>query len=255
MTHDTVKTPKAAQRKLDARLLRTIHFEQKNKTLRSKLRRKNSAPLITNSLIRKDFIEDNMSFASKLEYHMRKREQKVIMVTSVGENEGKSTIAANLALALAEKNRRVALLDCDFRKPSIHKIFETTVPKEQTISFYLTQDDAESSSCVVEDKKHKITLGLSRNAGKNITKLLNNGRLSALLQQLRTRVDYVILDTPPMLVATDAETIAAMADTAVLVVRADYMPTYTVNEGLDRLKKSTPDVCGVVLNNYRTTVF
>ena len=255
LTHDTVKTPKAAQRKLDARLLRTIHFEQKNKTLRSKLRRKNSAPLITNSLIRKDFIEDNMSFASKLEYHMRKREQKVIMVTSVGENEGKSTIAANLALALAEKNRRVALLDCDFRKPSIHKIFETTVPKEQTISFYLTQDDAESSSCVVEDKKHKITLGLSRNAGKNITKLLNNGRLSALLQQLRTRVDYVILDTPPMLVATDAETIAAMADTAVLVVRADYMPTYTVNEGLDRLKKSTPDVCGVVLNNYRTTVF
>ena len=253
LLRDTVKTPKAAQRKIDARLLRTIKHEKKNKTLRAKLRRKNSAPLITNSLIKKDFVEDNLSLCSKLEYHTRKRGQKVIMVTSIGENEGKSTIAANLALALTEKNRRVILLDCDFRKPSIHKIFETPVQKGKTLTSYLLQEEMNAAP-LVEVKKHKLLLGISQNSGGSVVKLLNNGRFSALLQELRRQVDYVIVDTPPMLVAADTETIATMVDTAVLVVRADYIPAYTINDGIDRLKKSAPEVCGFVLNDYRTTI-
>ena len=250
----TVKTPKAARRKIDARLLRTINHEEKNKTLRARLRRKNIAPLITNSLIKKDFIEDNLSLCSALEYHARKRGQKVIMVTSVGENEGKSTIAANLALSLAEKNRKVVLLDCDFRKPSLHKIFELLPQKGQSLTAYLLQDSIDPSPYLTQSKKHAITIGISQNSGRSVTKLLNNGRLPALLQQLRNQADYIILDTPPMLAAADAEHIAAMADTALLVVRSDYMPTGSINDGLERLRKSAPEVCGFVLNNYRTTV-
>ena len=250
LLHDTVKTPKAARRKIDARLLRTINHEKKNKTLRSRLRKRNSAPLITNSLIKKDFIEDNLSLCSALEYHARKREQQVILVTSVGENEGKSTIAANLALALAEKGRRVALLDCDFRKPSLHKIFDMSVEKEKALPSYLLQEGTDPSPYLVESKKHGIFLGVNQNSGMNVTKLLNNGKLPVLLQQLRTRTDYIILDTPPMLAAADTEVLAAMVDTALLVVRADYMPTDSINKGLDRLRKSAPEVCGFVLNNY-----
>jgi Mrp family chromosome partitioning ATPase len=85
--------------------------------------------------------------------------------------------------------------------------------------------------------------------------MLNNGMLPTLLDKLRSRVDYVIVDTPPMLAAADAETIATMVDTAVLVVRSDFMPTGSINEGLDRLRKSAPDVSGFVLNNYHTTVW
>ena len=253
LLHDTVKTPKAARRKIDARLLRTINHEKKNKTLRSKLRKRNNAPLITNSLIKKDFIEDNLSLCSALEYHARKREQQVILVTSVGENEGKSTIAANLALALSEKGRRVALLDCDFRKPSLHKIFDMSAQKENTLTDYLLQENPDASAYLIESKKYGIWLGISRSSGRSITKLLNNGKLSVLLQQLRTQADYIILDTPPMLAAADAEALAAMADTALLVVRADYMPTDSINIGLDRLRKSAPEVCGFVLNNYHTS--
>ena len=255
LLHDTVKTPKAARRKLDARLLRTINHEQKNKSFRAKLRRKNMAPLITSTLIKKNFIEDNLSLCSTVEYHARKRKQQVILVGSVGENEGKSTIAANLALSLVEKGRRVVLLDCDFRKPSLHKIFEQPQEKEHTLTSYLLQEDPDPTPYLVESKKHSLLLGISHNAGKSITKLLNNGRLPALLQQLRTRADYIILDTPPMLAAADTETIAAMVDTAILVVRADFMPTGSINTGLDRLRKSAPDVCGFVLNNYHTRVF
>jgi len=251
LRRDTVKTPAAARRKIDARILRTIGHEKKNKTLRARIYRKKVSPLIINSLIKKDFIEDNLSLCSALEYHARKRGQKVILVTSVGENEGKSTVAANLALAMVEKNRRVVLLDCDFRKPSLHKIFEVQPQNEETLTSYLL----EGSGDPTQIKKHGVVLGISQNCGRSITKLLNNGNLPKLLKRLRAQADYVILDTPPMFAAADAETIAVMADTAVLVVRSDFMPTSSINEGLDRLRKSAPDVCGVVLNNYHTSIW
>lgn len=254
LLRDTVKTPQAAQRKIDARLLRTIDHEKKNKTLRSKLRRKNSAPLISSPLIKKDFIEDVLSLCSSLEYHARKRGQKVILVTSMGENEGKSTVAANLALALAEKGRKVALLDCDFRKPSLHKIFEVPVEKEKNLCTYLLQEETDSAPYLLESKKYGIWLGLCQNSGRSVTRLLNNGKLPKLLQQLSDRMDYILLDTPPMLAAADTEAMAAMVDTALLVVRADYMPTESINKGLERLRKSAPEVCGFVLNNYYTNV-
>jgi capsular exopolysaccharide synthesis family protein len=251
---DTVQTPKAARRKLDARLLRTIHHEERNKTARSKFRRKNAAPLISSPLISKTFIEDNLNLCSAVDYHMRKREQKIMLVTSAGENEGKSTVAANMALSMAKKGKKVLLLDCDFRKPSLHKIFEIPVQNDRTLTTFLLHDDMGPVPYLNQLKKHGIFLGLSHSSNRNITRLLNNGKLPALLKHLRERVDYVILDTPPMLAAADAEAIAAMVDTAVLVVRSDFMPTGAVNDGLDRLRKSAPDVCGFVLNNYYTTI-
>ena len=249
---DTVKTPKAARRKLDARLLRTIDHEEKNKTLRAKLQRKNTAPLIASSLISKAFMEGNLSLCSAVEYRVRKKGLQVIMITSVGENEGKSTVAANLALAMAAKNKRVVLLDCDFRKPALHKILEIHQPHDRDLTAYLLQEGGDLENYLAESKKYGIRLGSSHSSGKSIVKILNNGRLQSLLQQLRSQVDYVIVDTPPMLAAADAETIAKMVDTAVLVARADYMPIKSINEGIARLKKVTPDVSGVVLNNYRT---
>ena len=254
LMRDTVKTPAAARRKLDARLLRTIGHERKNKTLRSQLKRRNVAPLIVNRLIKKSFIEDNMSFCSVLEYHMRRRKQQVVLVTSVGENEGKSTVAANLALALAAKNRRVVLLDCDFRKPSLHKIFEVDTESSPLLTDWILHGDEDASSCLLPDKKHGVKLGVSKATGKQLVRLINNGRLAQLLQQLRGEADYIVMDTPPMMVAADVESIAALADTSVLVVRADFMPTSTINEGLDRLRKSAPEVCGFVFNNHRTSV-
>ena len=105
VSRDTVQTPKAARRKLDARFLRAIGHEGKKRARRR--RGKNAAPLIKNPLVSLDFLEDNLSLSSSVDYHMRRHGQKVILVSSVGENEGKSTVAANLAIALGEKGRKV----------------------------------------------------------------------------------------------------------------------------------------------------
>ena len=265
---DTVGTPKAAQRKLDARLLRTVHHETRNKTYRLRLRRKRTvlhesnkrtyrprrrkriAPLINAPLISAAFVEDSQSLCTAVEYHTRKRNQQVILITSSGENEGKSTIAANLALALAGRNKKVALLDCDFRKPSLHKVLEAPVPKEQRFSACMTADNG--VDILVEH--HGLLLGTSNPNHKTATTLIGDGRLAAFIARLRTQVDYIVLDTPPMLAAADAEAIAHLADTALMVVRADFMPTGAINDCLDNLRNNSPDVAGVVLNNYRSTL-
>lgn len=254
LLRNTVQTPKAARRNLDARFLRTINHEKKNKTLKAKLRRRNVAPLITNSLISKSYIENYLSLCSSLEYHMRKRDQKVVLITSIAENEGKSTVAANLALAMAEKERKVVILDCDFRKPSLHKIFEVPVEKDKIFTTALLKEESEPTEHLMEIKKYGITLGVSQNAGKSITKMVNGHKLRQLIKDLRSQADYVILDTPPMLAAADAESIAQLADTAVLVVRADYMSATSINDSMDRLKQSIPELYGIVLNNYRTSL-
>ena len=248
---DTVGTPKAAQRKLDTRLLRTVHHEVRNKTLRLRRRRKNVAPLITAPLISATFVEDSQSLCTAVEYHTRKRGQQVILVTSSGENEGKSTIAANLALSLAARNKRVALLDCDFRKPSLHKVLEAPVPKEQRFSARM--NDRAGAEILIEHQG--LLLGTSSPNHKAATALISDGRLAGYIARLRTQVDYIVLDTPPMLAAADAEAIAKTADTALMVVRADYMPTAAINDCLDNLRTSVPDTAGVVLNNYRSTVW
>lgn len=247
---DTVSTPKAAQRKLDARLLRTVHHETRNKTLRLRRRKKNIAPLITAPLISAAFVEDSQSLCTAVEYHARKRDQQVILVTSSGENEGKSTIVANLALALAGRNKRVALLDCDFRKPSLHKVLEAPIPKEERFSARLTAD----CGAEILAAHQGLLLGTSNPNHKVAATLINDGRLAAFIHRLRDEVDYILLDTPPMLAAADAEAIAKLADTAIVVVRADFMPTPAINDCLDNLRGSVSDVSGVVLNNYRRTL-
>lgn len=249
---DTVQTTKSARRKLDARLLRTIGHEPK-KTRRS--RGKNVAPLIKNPLISLDFLEDNLSLASSVDYHMRRHGQKVILVTSVGENEGKSTVAANLAIALGEKGRKVLLLDSDFRKPSQHKIFDQQKSTENYAASLALGEGSDPSEHLIRSERYGITLGLTRANHKSISRLLNSGILPAFLQKMRGEMDYIILDTPPMLAAADAEILARLADTALLVVRSDFMPATSINQGLDRLRAAAPDLCGIVLNNHLEKLF
>ena len=255
LIRDTIQTTKAARRKLDARLLRSIRHETRNKTTRSRVTRKHIAPLINGPLISKNFIEDNLSLCSTVEYHARKRKQQVILVTSAGENEGKSTVAANLALSLAQKGKKVVLLDCDFRKPSMHLIFENPIAKEESLPTFLLSDHPDSSDCLHPLSKHGVTVGFSHSNIKHISRLVNNRKLKTLLEQLRKQVDYIVMDTPPMLVASDAEALALLSDTAVMVVRTDFLQATAINDCLDKLRKATPDLCGVVLNNHRTNIF
>ena len=252
---DTVQTAKAARRRLDAKLLRTVCHEVKNKTIKSKLRRKNVAPLITGSMITHRFKKENASLGSAVEYHMRKRGQKVLMVCSAGENEGKSTIAVNLALSMVKHGKNVMLLDCDFRKPSLQKILEIDVPQACGLNHYLSGASENPEEFLMEAKKYGLKVGLNRSGNRHSYGIVNSKKMADLIDQLREKADYIILDTPPMLAAADAEVLTKLADVAMMVVRMDYMKTAAINDCLDNLRQSVPDLMGVVLNNYLSTPF
>ena len=106
---DTVQTSDAVRHKVDARLFATIHHEEKNKTLRSRLKRTKKGLLISMPATGFYFTEEIEKLASKVNHSAQRNKGKVLLVTSVAENEGKSTVAANLALSLARQGKKVLL--------------------------------------------------------------------------------------------------------------------------------------------------
>lgn len=121
---DTIKNPGEVSSKLDTRLLGTIAYEKKSKSLSMNRKKGYLSMLISNPLRSFAYVESSKMAASRVRSYMDKEQAKVLLVTSVMENEGKSTVAANLALSLAQEGNRVMLMDCDFRKPAQFKIFD-----------------------------------------------------------------------------------------------------------------------------------
>ena len=245
---NTVKTTAAAKRRLDGRYLRSVRHEEKNKTKSAKRKKKNIAPLISNPFVSTGFREDYQSLSSKLEYHMRKRAQKVILVSSASENEGKSTVAANLALSLSARGKKVALIDCDFRKPALHKIFGIKCDAKQTLSHHLGHSDHQEEVLLYQER-FGVYVAVNGAGGKYAQRLIGSQKMGDFVKRLRAEMDYVILDTPPMLAAADAEAVGAYADVAVLVVREDWTLAKSINDCLDSLRRSVPDTVGYILNN------
>ena len=96
----------------------------KNRTLKSKLKAVTKALLITNPTISFGYLEAFQKLSFRIHSEMKSKNQKVLLVTSIGENEGKSTVASNIALALAQNGSNVVLADLDLRRPAIYKIFD-----------------------------------------------------------------------------------------------------------------------------------
>ncbi|MBQ6889897.1 MAG: P-loop NTPase [Oscillospiraceae bacterium] len=247
---DTVQTPAAAKRKVDSRLLATLRHERKNKTVHSMAKKKNIAPLVSNPLVSKAFREEHQSLCSTLEYHMRKHNQKVLLISSAGENEGKSTVAANIALGLAGREKKVALLDCDFRKPAVHKIFQSPGDENHDLGYYLNHDGI-SDDLLIFLPRWNLHVAVNRSGYKHPQRLFTSGKLKRYLDKLRKEFDYIVVDTPPMTVAADTEALAAYVDVSMLVVREDGMSVRDVNDCLDALYRMSPDVAGYCLNNCK----
>ena len=119
-------------------------YEEKNKSLKRKLRRKKqkASILITDPVVSFEYVEAIKKLASRVLIRMEDRKGKVILLTSLLENEGKSTVAANLALALSEEGKKVLLVDADFRNPAIYKILNMREEEFTGLAGALSQADS-----------------------------------------------------------------------------------------------------------------
>ena len=248
---DTVKVTEDVEKKLDVKLLATVYHERKYKSIKEVLRRRKKSILITNPTTGFAFSETFRKLRTRVDYHMRREGAKVIMVTSVLENEGKSTVAANLALAMNRKRKNVILIDGDMKKPALHKIMNYQDKQYAGITDYL-DGKAGLKDTLISDKNYQMGLILGKKGSDRSTELVCSPAMRELIRQARENVDCIIIDTPPMSVSPDAECIAELADASILVVRQDTTPVKVINDAIDTLSSCNAKLIGCVFNNVRS---
>ena len=246
---DTVRSGKEARAKLDCSFLGEIAHEEKYKTLVSRIRRRKTSILITNPVTSFRFVENIRKLRSRVEQHMHG--EKVLMVTSLLENEGKSTVAVNLALAMAQKQGKVLLIDCDLRKPACHALLEQKVVTHGLRDVLLGR--ASVSDALIREKRSNLYLLLEKKGDKNSGDLVSSEQMRNLLDRARQEFDFIVLDLPPMGEVSDAESVMELADASLLVVRQNVAAAPAVNKAVAALDSGKARLLGCVLNNVYST--
>lgn len=238
---DTIKSEEEVENKLDTRLYAKLPFEVKK---REDARNK-KAILITSLKTSFFFRESINKLRSKVEASSDKHGYKSFMITSAYENEGKSSVAANLALALAKNGRKVVLVDADFNKPAVFKIFDLNGSK----SLNKAIEGASSwRSQVVSDRSGLDLLPCSQDSLKSEI-LTNSKKLDEIMKELREEYDFVIVDTSPAYLLNEPMAMNELVDATLFIVRQDYATSDVINETVKRLTYVKDNVLGVVFKN------
>lgn len=248
---DTVKNEKIYTRHVDAKLLGTIAHEKQHLSMEEKIFRRKRALLISDGYASLKFSEDYQKIATKMEHNKKLSRGKVFAITSVSENEGKSTAAANIAIALAERGHRVALLDFDIRKPSIFKIFECRKMQSPEIAD-LFRKTPEVTSDLLETFRYKtgnLYLFMNTKSHKANSEWVSSKLVSEWVQAIAEKMDFVILDTAPLAVSADAVSLGDITDQTILVVRTDYAAIGDVNDAVMTINSSGGVLAGCILND------
>ena len=244
---DTIKNSGEVSSKLDTRLLGTIAYEKKSKSLSMNRKKGYLSMLISNPLRSFAYVESSKMAASRVRSYMDKEQAKVLLVTSVMENEGKSTVAANLALSLAQEGNRVMLMDCDFRKPAQFKIFDVRDNEETDLGDVLINH--KSADRIIRNwNDSNLYMILNKTSSNSIETLLKSTTLKQIIAFCRERMDYVVVDTSPLALVADTEELAQMTDASVLVVRQDTVLAKDINDAIDILNNTRGKVIGCILN-------
>ena len=249
---DSVRSRTEAEKKLGERVLVELHHERKSKNPRMLFKKNRESILITNPITSFSYVEKIRKLRRQVEQHLP-REGRVIMITSVMENEGKSTVAANLALSFAQKQKKVLLIDGDLRRPACYKVLnqewkgnglcEVIAGNSELMKTVVEYKPMSRLSLLLEDREHMGSSDLITSAG-----------MERLLREAREKFDYVIVDTPPMSVGPDAEGLAELVDASLLVIRQNVASAHALNEALDVLHTAGSEMMGCVLNNVYTSV-
>ena len=177
---------------------------------------------------------------------------QVLIVTSPGVGEGKTTVVSNLAISLAEINRRVLVVDADMRKPRLHHIFD--VPNSWGLSDLLREQNPIGQlplkGIALETEIPGLYVLPSGPGTHSIANLLHSPRARELLQRVHEEFDTVLVDTPPMMQISDARVLGRIADAVILVLRAGQTTRNSARAAKERFLEDGTPVLGTVLNGW-----
>lgn len=188
--------------------------------------------------------ESYRTLRTNIQYSSFDKEYKVIMVTSSEPGEGKSTTAGNLALCLAQGDKKVILVDCDLRKPSLHKKFKVS----NIIGLSDVIIGKEELVTAIHRYNKNLVILTSGKIPPNPSEMLSSKTMTVLLEELKNNFDYIILDTPPVQAVTDSQILSTKADGTIIVVKAERTKKDSVENSINLLKKVNANIIGTVLN-------
>ena len=238
---DTIKSEEEVENKLDTRLYAKLPFEVKKRE-----DARNKKAILVTSLKTSFFFRESINkLRSKVEASSDKHSYKSFMITSAYENEGKSSVAADLALALAKNGRKVVLVDVDFNKPAVFKIFDLDGSKSLNKAI---EGTSSWRSQVVSNRSGLDLLPCSQDTLKSEI-LTNSKKLDEIMKELREEYDFVIVDTCPAYLLNEPMAMNELVDATLFIVRQDYATSDVINETVKRLTYVKDNVLGVVFKN------
>jgi non-specific protein-tyrosine kinase len=183
---------------------------------------------------------------TSLQFIGLERPTRVVQVTSAGSGDGKTTTLANLAVVLARAGKRVAMIDCDLRRPRLHSFFG--VDNRVGFTAVLLREAQLADAIRRIDGMPNLVLLPSGPPPPNPSELLSARRTGEILRAIAAECDYVLVDSPPVLAVTDALVLSGMADATVVVVSAHETARGALGRTFELLAQVEAPVVGVVLN-------
>jgi capsular exopolysaccharide synthesis family protein len=188
---------------------------------------------------------------TNLQFSRPDRELRTLAVSSADKGEGKTTTSANLAFALASAGKRTLLVDADLRRPRLHELLD--LPREPGLSQLLYDNGRSLDPFATSLNDLHVVPG-----GEDVpnpAELMGSKRMGRLIEDLQEQFDYVIFDTPPVLLFSDALGLASQCDGTLLVASADKTDGRAFDHAVELLHGVEADVLGAVLNRYNASSF
>lgn len=193
--------------------------------------------------------EEFRAIRTNIQYSNLDKNIKTIAITSTTKNEGKTTVTTNLAVNFSRiENKKVLIIDCDLRNPSVYKEFGISnsngltdlLIEDKNISNYIKKTDI--------DNLNILTAGP---VPPNPSEMLASNKMKKLIESISEEYDYVFLDTPPIGMVTDAGILASSIDGTVIVARSEFIDIKDLQDTKKKLVSVNANILGVVLNGKK----
>lgn len=248
---DSVKNEEDLENKVDADKLASFYHEKSKRTLRTLFSSHTENVLVSNPTTSFSYSETFRLLRSRIEYLMRKGGHKVLLVNSVLDGEGRSTIAANIALMLAYNNNKVLLIEGDMVNPSLEKMLGCQVKAQDAFDEFVLHPHSFDTLPSPENLPN-LKLLLCKTQVMNSTELIGSRDMANCFEAARNQFDYIIVDTPPISLTRDAEYFYDLADSSVMVIHQNQTSAKSINNAISSLTANNVAVLGAILNDVRS---
>lgn len=199
-----------------------------------------------------DYSEIYRQLRTNVEFSSFETDLNVISVTSTKPGEGKSSVASNLAIIYATKYENVLLIDCDLRRPVQHKQFKTSNAfgvsnLTRQVELFDVNEDSNFQRFKEKDMEGKLFLLPAGSKVPNPQELLSSDKFARLIEKLKERFEYIIIDCPPILSVSDAVPVANISDGTIFVCSAKETDKAEAKSALNQLQRNGAHVIGCVL--------